>query len=96
MKSNRPLWRAPALLLTGFLVLGAGASAQEPASLVTSDTAEYCAHLSTRVRSMLRSPHPIEAAALSDAGRRMCDNGQTRGGILRLRRALTLLHGGAD
>ena len=96
MKSNRPLWRAPALLLTGFLLLGTGTSAQEPVSLGTRDTAEYCAHLSTRVRSMLRSPHPIEAAALSDAGRRMCDNGQTRGGILRLRRALTLLHGGTD
>jgi hypothetical protein len=37
------------------------------------------------------SPPPQEVTFLSSEGQRMCDQGQTRGGILRLRRALMLM-----
>ncbi len=37
------------------------------------------------------APPPQEVMVLSSEGQRMCDQGLTRGGILRLRRALVLL-----
>jgi hypothetical protein len=59
---------------------------------VTSDTPEYCLRLSDRVSELVRvtSP-PQEVTSLSTEGQRMCDQGQTRGGILRLRRALMMM-----
>jgi hypothetical protein len=65
-----------------------------PPQLVTSDTPEYCLHLMDRVSEMVRaagSPPPREVTFLSGEGQRMCDQGQTRGGIMRLRRALVLM-----
>ena len=61
---------------------------------VTSDTPEYCLHLLDRVSELVRVaavPPPQEVTYLSSEGQRMCDQGQTRGGILRLRRALMLM-----
>ena len=61
---------------------------------VTSDTPEYCLKLHDRVSELMRatgSPMPSEVAFLSSEGQRMCGQGQTRGGILRLRRALMLM-----
>ncbi|HSZ88134.1 MAG TPA: hypothetical protein VK822_02040 [Acetobacteraceae bacterium] len=70
-------------------------ASQSPApQQVTSDTPEYCLHLLDRVSQMVRvagSPPPQEVTFLSSEGQRMCDQGQTRGGILRLRRALMLM-----
>jgi hypothetical protein len=37
------------------------------------------------------TPPPEEVTSLSSEGQRMCDQGKTRGGILRLRRALLLM-----
>ncbi len=70
-----------------------GQSQPSPAQ-VTSDTPEYCLQLLDRVSEMVRvaeAPPPQEVTSLSSEGQRMCDQGQTRGGILRLRRALVLL-----
>lgn len=67
---------------------------QSPPQQVTSDTPQYCLHLLDRVSEMVRSagtPPPHEVAYLSNEGQRMCDQGQTRGGILRLRQALMLM-----
>jgi hypothetical protein len=67
---------------------------QSPPQLVTSDTPEYCLHLMDRVSELVRvagSPPPREVTFLSREGQRMCDQGQTRGGILRLRRAMVLM-----
>ncbi len=64
----------------------------EPA-LVTTDTPQYCLQLLDRVSELVRvvpSPPP-EVTNLSTEGQRMCGEGQTRGGIMRLRRALVLL-----
>lgn len=61
---------------------------------VTSDTPEYCLHLLDRVSELVRVsalPPPEKVASLSSEGQKMCDQGQTRGGILRLRRALILM-----
>jgi hypothetical protein len=69
-------------------------ASQAPPQAVTSDTPQYCLHLLDRVSEMVRiarSPPPQEVTFLSSEGRRMCDQGQTRGGILRLRRALVMM-----
>ena len=64
--------------------------------VVTSDGVEYCNALRGRIIELMhRASQPREAAALSMEGERMCEHGRTRGGILRLRRAIVLLsHGG--
>ena len=79
--------------LMGWVGLLPSAS-QSPPQHITSDTPEYCLRLLERVSEMVRStgtPPPQEVAYLSTEGQRMCDQGQTRGGILRLRRALMLM-----
>jgi hypothetical protein len=61
---------------------------------ITSDTPEYCLHLLDRLSSLVRQavqPPPHEVTDLSSEGQRMCDHGQPRGGIMRLRRALVLM-----
>ena len=71
---------------------------QATAERLTTDTAEYCAHLVDRLRQVehdrghAASP---EVVALSDEGQLMCDHGETRRGILRLRRAMRLMLGAA-
>jgi hypothetical protein len=75
------------------VLYGASPVAGQPQQ-VTSDTPEYCFKLLDRVSELVRvanSPPPQEVAALSSEGQKMCDQGQTRGGILRLRRALILM-----
>ena len=91
------------LLVAGisFTSLGAmPAWAQErPDPVVTSDSAEYCGELIDRIGLLARASHgplPSEATALSEEGERMCGHGQTRGGILRLRRAILMLRHTAD
>jgi hypothetical protein len=67
---------------------------QPPPQQVTSDTPEYCSRLLDRISELTRTaqaPPPEEVTSLSVEGRRMCSQGQTRGGLVRLRRALVLL-----
>ncbi len=61
---------------------------------VTTGTPEYCRHLLHRVSSLAHlatAPVSNEVADLTSEGRQMCENGQTRSGIMRLRRALMLM-----
>jgi len=77
----------------------ASANAQPRDPTVTSDSPEYCGVLMDRISGMTRAtamPPPIEAAQLSEEGERMCVQGQTRGGIMRLRRALAIMLHGED
>jgi hypothetical protein len=78
----------------GLEVMPLQVSGQSAPQQVTTDTPQYCLQLLDRVSELARiAAHPPqEAASLSTEGQRMCDQGQTRGGILRLRRALVLLH----
>jgi hypothetical protein len=81
-------------LIQSGLVLPAYAQSRDPT--VTSDSPEYCDVLINRISTMVRAaamPPPTEAATLSEAGEWMCVHGQPRGGVLRLRRALAILHG---
>ena len=66
---------------------------------ITTDTPQYCLRLLDRVSEAMHSltaPPPEDVTSLSTEGQRMCNQGQTRGGILRLRRALVLLRDGSD
>lgn len=61
---------------------------------VTSDSSEYCQHLSGRVDGLARDakpPPPAEVAGLAREGQRLCEDGKTRSGILHLRRAFIML-----
>jgi hypothetical protein len=83
--------------MTQFVVTLAYAQSHDP--IVTSDTVEYCGVLMDRISGITRTtamPPPTEAAVLSEEGERMCVHGQTRGGILRLRRALEIMRHGED
>ena len=65
--------------------------ADEPSSFaLTTDTPGYCAQL---VRQITDKHSPLQdVQRLLIEGRELCDRGQTRGGIRRLRKALVLLH----
>lgn len=81
------------------LISGAPVSAQVNAGgpapmVITTDTPEYCQKLLGRISELIRlatAPVPREATDLTSEGQRMCDNGQTRGGIMRLRSALMIM-----
>jgi hypothetical protein len=102
MVRNRPGWFGATLpILLGLaqfgLTLAAPAQSLDPT--VTSDSPEYCDVLMDRISTLVRAasmPPPSEAAMLSEAGEWMCVHGQTRGGILRLRRALMIMRHGED
>ena len=66
---------------------------------ITSHSQAYCDHLSERLDAMILVAHippSSEMIGLAEEGRRMCDLGQMRGGIMRLRRALLLLQEAAE
>jgi hypothetical protein len=83
------------LLLCVSVSLALSPVAGQPApQQVTTDTPQYCLVLLDRVSDLVRGlavPPPQEVTNLSAAGQQMCDQGQTRGGIMRLREALVLL-----
>ncbi len=67
------------------------ANAQEPPSYeLTTDTPAYCTQLAHDVAA--RHSALPEVERLLTEGEAMCGRGQIRGGILRLRRALLILH----
>jgi hypothetical protein len=83
-----------------FMLLFAGseyltrARANDPTPL-TTESAEYCLQLQSLVGEALQkinAPPPPEVRNLSDEGGRMCRQGKLRGGIIRLRHALMMLH----
>lgn len=78
---------------SGVVLLPPLARAQPAPLLVTTDTPQYCLHLLDQVSELMRiaPAPPPEVTALSTEGQRMCGQGQTRGGIMRLRQALVLL-----
>jgi hypothetical protein len=82
------------LSLTTLSVAGLEADTQAPPVEVTTDTPAYCQRLSDQVGERMRelkTPPPAEVVRLSGEGERLCDEGQTRGGILRQRRAWLLI-----
>ena len=76
--------------------LAQDASADSPME-VTTDTPEYCQELLHRIGDLVRlasTPVPREVTDLTSEGRRMCDHGQTRSGIMRVRSALMMMEKG--
>lgn len=88
-----PLLSVPLSIGLGLAIMPAPVAGQSTPELVTTDTPQYCLQLLDRVSELVRvNTHPPEEVTnLSAEGQRMCDQGQTRGGIMRLRRALALL-----
>lgn len=93
--------RMRSVLLTsgGILVLAAAIAVSllpvEDATRVTTDTPDYCNQLYSQASAEARKT-PVALAAEVDTlvarGQQMCRAGQIRGGIIRLRRALMLMH----
>ena len=72
-------------------------AAQAAPMIITTDTPEYCLQLLDRVSELVRlaaTPIPREVTDLTTEGHRMCEHGQTRGGIMRLRSALMIMEKG--
>jgi hypothetical protein len=88
---------APLCIGLGLMLIPVRGISQSQPAQVTTDTPQYCLTLLDRVSELVRmNTHPPdEVTNLSAEGQRMCDEGQTRGGIMRLRRALVLLREGA-
>src|SRR5690349_20489229 len=88
-----------ACLLAGLLVAPMlpphrTAAAQSTPLSLTTDTPEYCRHLIDLLSRKVRAaagPLAPDVSVLSSDVRRMCDEGQVRRGILRLRRELVLM-----
>ncbi|WP_158929245.1 hypothetical protein [Acidisphaera sp. S103] len=81
----------------GSALAQAAHAAQGDPMVVTSDTPEYCLQLLDRVSELVRlsaTPIPREVTDLTTEGHRMCEHGQTRGGIMRLRSALVIMEKG--
>jgi len=96
MRAAGPIALAGLWLGLGVCPAGAdGLLVESDPMRVMSDTPEYCWHLAGEVAAAQRAvlnPSP-DVRVLAHEGRRMCRIGLTRGGILRLRRALLLLRG---
>ena len=83
--------RAALLLLAAQPLTIARCLADEPQSFaLTSDTPAYCVQLARQIAD--RHSAVLDVQRLLAEGRDMCDRGQIRGGIRRLRHALILLH----
>jgi len=85
-----------AAVLMSCLIAVSGAqsgSSDAPPEQITTDTLAYCRELAARLERLTGTAALIPASVvrLSSAGKDMCDRGLTRGGILRLRKAIVLM-----
>ncbi len=64
------------------------AYAQQAPMAVLTDTVEYCDQLQVRLNAC--PAHPPDVVKLVKEGRQMCDHGEIRAGIARLRRAIMI------
>ena len=95
MLVERTLTRRVALTaLLAAMPLAMPAAGDTTPEEITTDTPAYCQHLFDRVRELVGTvpqPPPETVSTLSNEGHRLCDEGLTRPGILRLRRALMII-----
>ena len=101
MSLSRPFATTGLLIFLGILpaassqpALGQTVLVQSTPMEVTTDTPEYCQKLLGRINELIQvatRPIPREASDLTAAGRDMCEHGQTRGGIMRLRSAIMII-----
>lgn len=81
--------RAPLTLLLLLAAIPARAD-DLPSFTLTTDTPAYCAQLAKQVGD--RHSNLQDVQRLLAEGHDMCDRGEVRGGIRRLRHALVILH----
>ncbi len=63
-----------------------------PVERLTTDTPEFCQHLVGRLEQAEQAKPTSQAVlTLAGEGRRMCDHGEARRGVHRLRRAMRML-----
>ena len=82
------------VLICAMLAGARPAFAEDPPAEITTDSVAYCMQLHERVENMRLTaavPPPAAAVALSAEGEHMCAMGLSRGGVLRLRRALAIM-----
>jgi len=94
LSAMRAIASAPVVALALFLAVH-GAGGQMAPAQITTDTPAYCVQLQQQVGREVRAaaaPPPADVRLLSDEGQHLCDRGEVRGGIARLRRALVLMH----
>ena len=77
------------VLLPCLALLADGVHAQSAPVAVTTDTPEYCERMIARVTTC--PDLTAEMHRLLDEGRHLCERGEVRGGIMRLRRAMLLI-----
>ena len=88
MKKRRAL--ASMALLAPLCLPVPGRADDPPSFVLTSDTPVYCAQLARQLAD--RHSPLLDVQRLLAEGREMCENGEVRAGIRRLRRALVILH----
>jgi hypothetical protein len=76
------------IALLPLLLVAMPAFGQERPMMITSDTPEYCEQLQARVAQFGFGDPDVQR--LVTEGKRMCDHGEIRGGIARMRRALMM------
>lgn len=85
--------------VTANAAIAAPSAVQSGPSRVTTDTLDYCKELLGRLGTLMRDSKASaleEARTLSREGERLCQHGQAKGGILRLRQAYVLIAPGRD
>jgi hypothetical protein len=80
----------PVFLLVAAPCLAPCLADEAPSFVLTTDTPAYCTQLAKQVEA--RHSTLMDVQRLLAEGRDLCDRGQIRGGIRRLRRALVILH----
>ncbi len=91
----RPLLLTSGGALVFALMITASLVPAEDATRVITDTPDYCNQLYSQASAeerAAREPLAGKIHNLVERGEEMCHAGQIRGGIIRLRRALTMMH----
>ncbi len=80
-------------LIAALLVCGVySASRADDPECITSDTPAYCEQLAKKMNAL--GTMPPHAHALWQQGRALCERGQIRAGLARLRRAMIIVRNG--
>jgi hypothetical protein len=84
--------RKTALVAVALVFVVCGATLADDPECITSDTPAYCAKLALKMNTL--GAMPPHAHALWLQGQAMCERGQIRAGLARLRRAMIIVRNG--
>jgi hypothetical protein len=86
--------RKTALIAAALVFVVCGATLADDPQCVTSDTPAYCAKLALKMNAL--GTMPPHAHVLWLEGQAMCERGQIRAGLARLRRAMIIVRNGEN